>query len=163
VKTPAQLVIGTARLLGLEGVPMAQLVRAMDLMGQALFIPPNVGGWPRGDSWITTGSILTRYNFSSLVLTGGMFGVSRRPAARPALPVEVLKAATLSQNAGDAVERITALLIHGAMVEEKKHALLKALGGSMPQAAFSAASGEAESRLRSALHLLMCSPEYQLA
>ncbi len=163
IKTPAHLVIGTARLLGLEGVPTAQLVRAMDLMGQALFIPPNVGGWPRGESWITTSTILTRYNFSSLVLTGGMFGVSRRPAARPALPAEALRAATISQTAGEAVDHISALLIHSPIGDGRKTALFKALGAAGPQAAFSAASSEAEARLRSALHLLMCSPEYQLA
>ncbi|MDR7420507.1 MAG: DUF1800 domain-containing protein [Armatimonadota bacterium] len=163
IKSPAQLVVGTARRLGVDAVPVAQLVRAMDLMGQALFVPPNVGGWPRGESWITTSTILTRYNFSSLVLTGGMFGVARRPAARPALPSEALRAATVSQTAGDAVDRITGLLVDGAMGDAKKAALLKVLGASSPQAGFSAASAGDEAKFRSALHLLMCSPEYQLA
>lgn len=163
VKSPAQLVVGTVRLLGVDAIPIAQLVRAMDLMGQALFNPPNVGGWPRGESWITTATILARYNFSSLILTGGMFGVARRPATRPALPPEVLKAATVSQTAGDAVDRLTTLLVNGAMGDARKAPLLKALGAAGPQAGFSATSVEGEAKVRSALHLLMCSPEYQLA
>ncbi|MDR7423572.1 MAG: DUF1800 domain-containing protein, partial [Armatimonadota bacterium] len=43
VKSPVQLVVGAVRQLGLEDAPLPQLVRAMDLMGQALFIPPHVG------------------------------------------------------------------------------------------------------------------------
>jgi uncharacterized protein (DUF1800 family) len=162
VKTPTQLVVGTARLLGLNRMPIAQLVRAMDLMGQALFIPPNVGGWPRGDSWITTATILIRYNFSSLVLTGGMPGIARRPAVRPPLPGEAMKAVAGAPNAGEAVDRLTTLLVHGSMDDGRKTALVTALGAGGPQAPV-AAGGEADARFRSALHLLLSSPEYQLA
>lgn len=66
VKSPAQLVVGTARLLDVEPGQTPALTRAMDLMGQALMFPPNVGGWPRGESWITTATILLRYNFSGI-------------------------------------------------------------------------------------------------
>jgi uncharacterized protein (DUF1800 family) len=161
VKTPAQLVVGTARLLGLDRVPVAQMVRAMDLMGQALFLPPNVGGWPRGESWITTVTILIRYNFSGLVLTGGMPGIARRPAARPPLPAEAMKVLAGAPTAGEAVDRLTALLVHGAMGDGRKAALVKALGARAPQPASS--GGDADVRVRSALHLLLSSPEYQLA
>jgi len=32
-------------------------------MGQVLFYPPNVAGWPAGTSWINSATLLTRLNF----------------------------------------------------------------------------------------------------
>jgi uncharacterized protein (DUF1800 family) len=32
-------------------------------MGQVLFYPPNVAGWPAGTSWINSSTLLTRLNF----------------------------------------------------------------------------------------------------
>ena len=69
-RSPADLVIGTARVLGLERVPPGSLVRAMGGMGQALFDPPNVKGWPGGERWITTDSLLTRRQFIERSLLG---------------------------------------------------------------------------------------------
>jgi uncharacterized protein (DUF1800 family) len=163
VKSPAQLVVGTARLLGLEGVPPAQLCRAMDLMGQALFYPPNVGGWPRGEAWITTATILVRHNFSGLVLTGGMPGVARRPAARPPLPPEVLKAVAGVATSGEVVDRLAALTNVAVVDGPRKAAYLRALGAASAQTPFALAGAESEAKLRSTLHLMMCSPEFQVA
>jgi uncharacterized protein (DUF1800 family) len=163
VKSPAQLVIGTARLLDLDTSQMTNLVRAMDLMGHALLFPPNVGGWPRGESWFTTATILLRYNFSSLVLTGGMPGIARRPAARPPVPAGATKLLDGSKTAGEVVDRLVDGLVAGGLDETRRSALVRALGATAPQLSFTASGAEGEARLRSALHLLMSSPEYQMA
>jgi hypothetical protein len=34
-------------------------------MGQLLFEPPNVGGWPLGADWFSTGTMLARTNFAA--------------------------------------------------------------------------------------------------
>ena len=34
-------------------------------MGQLLFEPPNVGGWPLGAGWFSTGTMLARTNFAA--------------------------------------------------------------------------------------------------
>jgi len=163
VKSPAQLVVGTARLLDVDSTVSPQQIRAMDLMGQALFYPPNVGGWPRGESWITTATLFFRYNFSNLPLVGGrMPGVAGRPSAQPPLPPGVTKALGGANTAGDAVDRLVDVLLAGAMDDQRKPALVKALGASSAQQAFAATGGDADARLRSTLHLLMSSPEYQV-
>jgi hypothetical protein len=54
------------------------------------------------------------------------------------------------------------LLVAGSMGGQRKEALAKALGAAGAQAPFTQ-GGDAETKVRSALHLLMCSPEYQLA
>lgn len=163
VKSPAQLVIGTARLMDIDAGQVVNLIRAMDLMGHALFFPPNVGGWPRGESWISTSTVLMRYNFSGLLLTGGMPGVARRPAARPPLPAGAPRILDGAATAGEVVTRLNNALVAGSLSEERRGALIKALGASAAQAPFVPSGAAAEAKLRSALHLLMSSPEYQLA
>ncbi len=163
VKSPVQLVVGTARMLDLEAPAIPMLVRALDLMGQALLYPPNVGGWPRGESWITTATILIRYNFSNLLLLGGrMPGVAGRAASPPPVPAGVVKALDGAKTAGEAVDRLVDVLLAGAFDETRKPGLIRALGASSPQQAFAAGGGESVTRLRSALHLLMSSAEFQL-
>ena len=38
-------------------------------MGQDLFNPPNVKGWPGGKTWMNTMTLITRVNFASGLIT----------------------------------------------------------------------------------------------
>jgi uncharacterized protein (DUF1800 family) len=60
IKSPVDLVIGTVRVLGLPVPEKTQLSRMMQGLGQVLFNPPNVKGWPGGESWITAYTLLQR-------------------------------------------------------------------------------------------------------
>jgi hypothetical protein len=44
-------------------------------LGQDLFYPPNVGGWPGGRSWITTRSAIGRANFAAALVDGAHVGL----------------------------------------------------------------------------------------
>jgi uncharacterized protein (DUF1800 family) len=37
-------------------------------MGQILFDPPDVAGWPNNDSWISSNTVMARVNFAISVL-----------------------------------------------------------------------------------------------
>ncbi|MFZ5780944.1 MAG: DUF1800 domain-containing protein [Pseudomonadota bacterium] len=63
VKSPVELIVGTVRLLGLPVPEKTRLVRMMQALGQTPFDPPNVKGWPGGESWITTHTLLLRRQF----------------------------------------------------------------------------------------------------
>jgi len=60
IKSPVELIIGTVRVLGLPVPEKTRLVRAMQAMGQIPFEPPNVKGWPGGEAWISTNTLLMR-------------------------------------------------------------------------------------------------------
>lgn len=158
VKSPAQLVIGTARLLGLGSEAARALTLAMDLMGQALLIPPHVGGWPSGEGWITTSTILVRYNFAGLLTNGQMPGVPRR-AAGGLRPVEVAGLLDGAETAGEAVAALIRRFLPGAVLDRKRtFALLRALGANRPTDPVRFTP----QRVRTALHLILSMPEYQL-
>ncbi len=60
IKSPVELIVGTIRLLGLPVPEKTRLVRALQAIGQVPFDPPNVKGWPGGEAWITTNTLLMR-------------------------------------------------------------------------------------------------------
>ena len=71
VKSPADVVIGTMRMVGdhLEPKPGLFFV-AMEpkYMGLDLMNPPTVEGWHMGREWINSGSLIDRINFASSML-----------------------------------------------------------------------------------------------
>ena len=69
VKSPAELVAGTARLAGSHRFPDWSIINlAMDanFMGQEILNPPSVEGWHTGAEWIDTGSLVERINSAAL-------------------------------------------------------------------------------------------------
>ena len=81
VKSPVQWLVGTVRVLETDLPPTLVSWGMIRQLGQDLFAPPNVKGWDGGITWITTNTLLTRYNDAqSLVegtlppLTAGDFG-----------------------------------------------------------------------------------------
>src|SRR5262249_17642353 len=43
-------------------------------MGQILFEPPNVKGWPGGRAWLNTSTVLGRDNFAEVLARGTLWG-----------------------------------------------------------------------------------------
>ncbi len=72
IKSPVEFALGTVLAVTARPVPVppGALVSRMAQMGQALFAPPNVKGWPGGRSWLTTSTVLARHNFSQQVAGG---------------------------------------------------------------------------------------------
>ena len=62
IKSPVSLIVGVHRDLGLPVVDLAALPVHGRRLGQDLFEPPNVKGWPGGTLWITPASLVARYD-----------------------------------------------------------------------------------------------------
>lgn len=60
VKSPVELVVSAVRTFGPEAVPLDAMSWAATDMGQELFFPPNVGGWPSGTAWIDDATAVSR-------------------------------------------------------------------------------------------------------
>ncbi|MDE0961071.1 MAG: DUF1800 domain-containing protein [Planctomycetota bacterium] len=63
IKSPVDLVVGTIRSFQIEGAPAGQALRTISRLGQQLFDPPNVAGWPGGHQWIDATTLLGRRQF----------------------------------------------------------------------------------------------------
>ena len=68
VKSPAELVIGTVRLVGDFAGPrpgIQDLAAECSYQGQELINPPSVEGWHTGHEWIDSGALVRRVNFAA--------------------------------------------------------------------------------------------------
>ena len=63
--SPAEYVIRSIRELGWLNFSLDKARSPMAAMGQQLYEPPNVAGWPPGAAWISTGTMLARTNFAA--------------------------------------------------------------------------------------------------
>ena len=80
IKSPAEVVIGTLRLVGGAEFPapgIGNLSRQTGYMGQEILNPPSVEGWHTGAEWINSGSLMRRTNFFA-----DMVGDVERPGVR---------------------------------------------------------------------------------
>ncbi len=70
VKSPVQWLVGSVRVLECELPPPIVSWGMLRQLGQDLFAPPNVKGWDGGVTWITTNTLLTRYNDAQALVEG---------------------------------------------------------------------------------------------
>jgi uncharacterized protein (DUF1800 family) len=69
IKGPVHFVVSTYRKLGLRSLPgVPDFNETTGALGQVLFFPPNVAGWPGGRSWINPATLLVRGNFAHTLL-----------------------------------------------------------------------------------------------
>ena len=67
IKSPVELIVGIRRMLPMQiGNPDVQLLMQR-VLGQVLFYPPNVAGWPGGKDWIDGASRMYRMQIPGMV------------------------------------------------------------------------------------------------
>lgn len=62
---PAEFVARGIKEVGWQGFSLDKVRAPLANMGMLLFEPPNVGGWPLGAGWFSTGTMLARTNFAA--------------------------------------------------------------------------------------------------
>ena len=70
VKQPVEWLVGLLRAWRIRPAELPDkqqkaLLAGLRAMGQVPFLPPSVGGWPAGGSWLTTASSLARLNLAT--------------------------------------------------------------------------------------------------
>jgi uncharacterized protein (DUF1800 family) len=143
---PVEYVVGSARALALFDPPPGTLLLAdwAARLGQELFYPPNVGGWPGGRAWVSSGSMIGRANYVAALVGGKLF---RRP--------EPFDALGLARGHGerDVVAFYTRLLLGTEPTPAWRARLTTAVGTDIPD------EGE---RARRLVALMLALPEGQL-
>ncbi len=78
IKSPVELMAGIQRMVPLQlARPQIQLVFQRTL-GQILFYPPNVAGWPGGKSWIDSSSIIWRMRLPQIITQNDSFSIKSK-------------------------------------------------------------------------------------
>ena len=66
IKSPIELMVGIQRLLPMNLENEEALLLLQRILGQVLFYPPNVAGWPGGKNWIDSSSLMMRMRLPML-------------------------------------------------------------------------------------------------
>jgi uncharacterized protein (DUF1800 family) len=149
VKSPTDFVVSTIRQLGLTGIDLTTVPRALALLGQELFNPVNVGGWPGGMSWVNAATMLGRFNWAAR-LTG------EAPGARGNIDPMAILTASGAQTVDQLVYFITDALGITMSTTTLKSLLRYAGRGSIDGI-------DALTKARGLVQLALVSPEYQIA
>jgi uncharacterized protein (DUF1800 family) len=72
VKAPVELLVGLNRQFHITYQRPEVLLQFQRVLGQVLFYPPNVAGWPGGRNWIDSSSLMYRLKIPSTLLNGGL-------------------------------------------------------------------------------------------
>ena len=152
VKGPVELAVGTVRTLGID-TGFKRLDQPIESMGQVLFGPPNVAGWPGGAAWLNSSALLQRINLANTVATTRSGPMRFDPTAL--LPGQDL-------NDADAVVGSLGELLLGGRLREPERRLLSAFLESMNNPAYGLDGEPMAEKLRSLVYLLLASPDYQL-
>ena len=148
VKSPVEFVVGTYKAFGLTSIDL-RAQRALVQMGQILFYPPNVAGWPGGANWLTTQTTIARENFVASLVNSPVMEQVPWMQSIPLKPGQAAADLVQSILFGDA----------SALAVSQLAGYLNGDGTS----ALGALSGENyQERLRGAAYLTMAMPAYQL-
>lgn len=75
IKSPVELIVGIQRMLPMKLENEEALLLLERVLGQILFYPPNVAGWPGGKSWIDSSTLMMRMRIPQLINERDEFNV----------------------------------------------------------------------------------------
>jgi len=186
IKSPVELMVGTARMLDVPAADLLALERGLRGMGQQLFQPPNVKGWDGGEAWITTSTLYNRYNAPALIVFGtndreyqqqrrrlnrimeetvgreGMMmeGGSLTTSQPPYDPTPVIQKAKLTTPEA-VVDYYLRRLLQRPISSERRGVLIQTFTDELRKSSIS--DSAAAPAIRGLIHLIVSMPEYQLS
>jgi len=170
IKSPVELLAGIRRTLNVQIDNDKSLLGYQKALGQTLFMPPNVAGWPSGRNWIDSSSLLLRLQLPAILFKNAEFAVALkqdendiapnqtkaertvRPGAGAHLPLAPLQQLLGATPAAQQPEKLSDFLLQTPIRPENLQLV--------QQAALQKEPAEA---LRSMLVSLLSLPEYQLS
>jgi hypothetical protein len=67
IKSPVELLVGLQRMLPMKLENEQVILLLQRILGQMLFYPPNVAGWPGGKTWIDSSTLMMRMRMPQLI------------------------------------------------------------------------------------------------
>jgi uncharacterized protein (DUF1800 family) len=179
IKSPVELLAGIRRLLPMQLENNQSQLLFERALGQVLFYPPNVAGWPGGKNWIDSSSLMLRLRVPQILSANDALDIM--PKADDDVQMgQMMTAGRIAGEAGakklkDAVKGGTATIDWAAVnkIFEKVHRekLLENITATVLQTKSRVSNAvldkyvnteNRENYIKSAIINLMATPEYQL-
>jgi Protein of unknown function (DUF1800) len=166
IKSPVEFTVGAYRAMNINS-DGAGLPAITTLMGQTLFDPPNVAGWP-GDKvsalWLNSGTWMTRLNYIDLLLARGTIA---RAGSTPLVDLQGIVNTHQLNSPEQFVDHFTSFLLEGELASDRRTQLLDyftSQNGTTRGTPITLTNSKSYplGSVRGTLYLMMASPEYQL-
>jgi uncharacterized protein (DUF1800 family) len=164
LKSPTEFVVGIYRALHIQGNGKG-LGNMTTLIGQTLFDPPNVAGWP-GDKvsayWLNSGTWMARLNYIDLLLVNR----NQRAAYEPPDLQSIVNANKID-SPEHFVDYFASFLLDGNLTSDRRAQFINYFTASnvsrgYQQITLTNGKSYPLGNVRGTLYLMLASPEYQL-
>ncbi|HEY6333264.1 MAG TPA: DUF1800 domain-containing protein, partial [Blastocatellia bacterium] len=167
VKSPAEFVVGSILMPGAIHNPGTSVYENggttiqdfATLMGQELFNPPNVGGWPVGIGWVNTASALGRYGYADYIATNRPTSPGPGAWIDPGT-LSMMTSPSAADTVANFASRLGPLPLDSTSVTNLTNYLMTLDNGSIGE--FKKNASSVDEKVRGLVHLIMSLPEYQL-
>lgn len=173
IKSPIQLIAGIRRLLPMELENEQSQLLFQRTLGQILFYPPNVAGWPGGKTWIDSSSLMLRLRLPQILTANDIMDI--RPKADDDTMMGMMTMEAGAKKLKAAVKGGTATTDWAAVTKifeaTPREKLLQKITDTVLQTKGHVSNAVLEKYLnnesrenytKSAIVNLMCTPEYQV-
>jgi uncharacterized protein (DUF1800 family) len=173
IKSPIELLAGIQRILPMKLENPESLLVIQKILGQILFYPPNVSGWPGGRAWIDSSTLMMRLRIPQLLNDTDDLNV--QPKSDDDQMMGMMQSKENMRNMGRAGRPVKADInwesfteVFSLMPKEKvigaMSSILLQTGMKLPEKIiFQYADGENKNaKIRSAALQIMSIPEYQM-
>ena len=171
IKSPVELLAGIRRFLPLELEKDESQLIFQRALGQILFYPPNVAGWPGGKNWIDSSSLMLRLRIPQILTANDALDII--PKIDDDVQMGMMEKAV--KKIKDTVKGATAKVdwpsVNAIFEKVPREELMKNISSTVLQTKSEVSSivldkyvntASRENYIKSAIVNLMATPEYQL-
>ena len=161
IKSPVEFLIGIGRVIDMKFGNARSVLYPQHALGQVIFHPPNVAGWPGGKTWIDNSTLMLRMNFAALIFqkTDLMIKLKDQPEMKKG---RALKKLDISADLSS-LNRVFKKTKPDLLAQELCNFLLQTpfnCSGSFVEALSAAASDE--DKIKACTLAIMSLPEFQM-
>lgn len=153
VKSPVQWIVQTSKALEAPLPESPVIENALAQMGQVLFAPQNVKGWDGGRAWITSATLLYRFNLAGTLVSSKDFKLAEKRRSIP-IPIDRIAPKAAREDRAALCDELAFRMLNSQIEPAEKDRLLAFLAERGPDIN--------DATVRDLLHLIMSTPDYQL-
>src|SRR6185295_3038406 len=157
-KNPVEYAVSAVRALGVQNVHLFDLPDRLTRMGQRLFEPPSVAGWPPGRAWIQSSYVIER--FALALALSELPHTSRRVEGAAAMNFDTIVTAN---DAGAQIDELAARILQRPLRAEQREALLAYVKGGEGPGGARALDRSRRDTVRGLVQLMLSTPEFAFA
>ncbi|WP_460561134.1 DUF1800 domain-containing protein [Ferruginibacter profundus] len=171
IKSPVELIAGIRRLLPMDMENDQAQLLFQRALGQILFYPPNVAGWPGGKNWIDSSSLMLRLRIPQIITANDVMDIQPKTDDDVQMGMMQAGARKLKEAVKGGTAKTDWSLVNKIFEAVPREKLLPKITetvlqtkGHIPDTLLDKYlnSESRENFIKSAIVNLMCTPEYQL-